>query len=406
VEKADENWLYQLGTAPVRLYRWLFTSPRTGTIQDPYPDGAVLDGPEIRAALSGRYGARTRITPGEEASVTLYSAIPIYNGGEEPIGAVLVNQSTYRILVDLYELRLDVFRLSLLSLLAALVITIYLELSVARPLIRLTSQSRIWGGSRGPLQNFPPPLNRKDEIGQLSIALHQMAGELRERMKRMESFSSDVAHELKNPLASMAAASEIGLDLVKSPEGQKLFSRIETDVQRLRRLVDDIRDISRIDGLDKQEIEGHGTLASTLPQLLKEGWREVEDLSWILPKEDQTFPVRPGLMQRILVNLVDNADSLRPRGSTIIVEVFEDREFYGLRVSDQGPGFPAEILPRVFERFYSYRPEKGSRHSGLGLSLVQTIVQWTGGTCLAENYPIGSSQPMGARVSLTWPKVP
>jgi two-component system sensor histidine kinase ChvG len=156
-QRAGDSWLYQLGTAPVRLYRWLFTTPRTGVITDPYPPGALLEGPEIQAALAGRYGAITRITPGDEASVTLYSAIPIYNGAQAPIGAVLVNQSTYRILVDLYELRLDVFRLSLLSLLAALLITIYLELSIARPLIRITTQSKLWGGSRGPLQSFPLP---------------------------------------------------------------------------------------------------------------------------------------------------------------------------------------------------------------------------------------------------------
>ena len=134
-----ESWLYRAGSLPFRLYRRLGPPDPRPEPADVY-GGSALEGPEIRAALAGRYGAATRISSGGQRSVTLYSAIPILDG-DKVVGAVVVSQSTYRILQALYDVRVGVFQVFLASLGAAVVLSLVLSKTIARPLVQLRNQA-------------------------------------------------------------------------------------------------------------------------------------------------------------------------------------------------------------------------------------------------------------------------
>ena len=128
-----DSLLYRLASGPVRLWRRYLGAPAPPLEDSEFYSGAIqLDGGEVRAALAGRYGAATRISSGGQVSVTLYSAIPIWGNDREVLGAVLASQSTFRILTDLYDLRLDLFRIFLLSVAAAVALTLFLSATITR----------------------------------------------------------------------------------------------------------------------------------------------------------------------------------------------------------------------------------------------------------------------------------
>ena len=142
LERARDNPLYALGAWPFNLWnRWRGSPIGAAQPGEYYATADRLDGAEVRAALGGRYGAATRIAPGSERAVILYSAIPV-RGGESIAGAVVVSQSTVRILEELYEVRLRIFQVFLASLLAAGLLSVYFAGTIARPLRALSGEAR------------------------------------------------------------------------------------------------------------------------------------------------------------------------------------------------------------------------------------------------------------------------
>jgi two-component system sensor histidine kinase ChvG len=205
---AQEAFLYRLASFPIRVWRRYLRPPQPPTESDEFYSGArVLDGPEIKDALAGNYGAATRITSGQQ-SITLYSAIPVFQAGKV-IGAVLVSQSTFRILSDLYTLRLDIFRLFLWSALTAVVLSLFVSATITVPIRRLRDQAHAVLDPRGRLVGGMVPSRARDEVGELSRSLAELTARLERHMRLLESFASDVSHELKNPLASIRAAAEL-----------------------------------------------------------------------------------------------------------------------------------------------------------------------------------------------------
>mgnify|MGYP003322525580 CR=1 FL=1 len=118
VEKpsAERSIIYRIFSYPIRVYRKFFRPPVESLYDnaDFYTETTVFDGPEVAAALNGKYGAITRFSTGGQVSVTLYSALPVQKNGNI-FGVVLVSRSTYRILQNLYELRVDLGKIFLRS---------------------------------------------------------------------------------------------------------------------------------------------------------------------------------------------------------------------------------------------------------------------------------------------------
>ena len=176
--------------------------------------------PEVRAALAGRYGAATRATPGQR-SLTLSSAVPVQHGGRVT-GAVVVSQSTFRILQALYEVRLRLFEIVLLSMASAAVLTWLASSTIVNPIVRLRSMAAALASRGSDLSGVFGRIDRKDEIGDLARSLEELAGRLDAHIKLLESFAADVSHEFRNPLAAIRTAAET-VASADSPEDRERF---------------------------------------------------------------------------------------------------------------------------------------------------------------------------------------
>lgn len=397
-----QNPIYRLGSFLYRAFARLFLPPEP-PLQDSdlYATAERLHGEEIQAALEGRYGASTRLSP-TTRSVTLYSAIPI-RSQDEVVGVALISKSTFQILSALYDLRLSTFKVVLASVAAAIVLSLLVSTTIARPLQRLRRESQALLDRRGRLKGSFKGSHRLDEIGDLSRALAELTRRLERHISFIESFASDVSHEFKNPLASIRNATEL-LDDVEDPvERRRFVAMILRDVARLEHLLSGVRDITRLDA----EIDEQPATAVDLAQVLR-GLVERYTMqpggpvTYVLELADGEAMVEadPERLSRVFENLFDNALSFSPPGGVVHIALrIRDRQAV-VTVHDQGSGIPEEHIDRIFDRFFSYRSDgsSGESHSGLGLAIVQAIVEGYGGEVRARNHPQG-----GAVLETSWP---
>lgn len=397
--------LYRLGTVVVEVKRALF-GPRTIPQPSIAIDPGRLSTPEVEAALAGGYGAATRRSAGGQRSLTLYSALPI-QGPDGVVGAVVASQSTVRILAALYDVRLDIFRIFLLSLAVAAVLSVILAASLVRPLNRLREQARDLVDHRGRFTGEIEGLARRDEIGDLSRALETLTRRLKHHIDFVESFATDVAHELKNPLASVRNAGELLADVDSEEERQQLLALIQREVDRMGRMISAVREISLIDAhLDREETERidlNRAVADTVAGARVRHGREFELHG--VDGESRWVQAPPERVSQVLENLLDNAVGLTPETGSIGVDLSTSGGGHVMVVWDQGPGIDDAHAERIFDRFFSYRPNgtgSGSQHkiehTGLGLSIVRTVVEALGGSVEAANRPQG-----GAALTVHWP---
>ena len=422
---AEASWIYRLLSRPVRLYRRYLAPPAEALASADFYAGKrnFLEGPEVRAALEGRYGAATRISAGGQVSVTLYSALPVPAPTGEARGVVLASQSTYRILAGLYRLRLDVGRIFLASLAASSALSLLLWLTISRPLARLGAQARAALSLQGLASGHFGEGAVSDEIGDLAVALREFSCRLGERLSWAEDFAADLAHEIRNPLASIRAAAEL-LDAADEIERRDLADRIARDTDRVDRVVGGLRELSRIEGSEGdtgsadvlETARNSAERAASLPETLAKGLRFT-----VHPESESGLPralIAPDRLALALGALLDNAVSFSPPGAEIEIRASPSRDKDSpvvlLSVLDRGPGIPLEHRERIFDRFFSFRPEgpeaafptpEGekltelrSAHCGLGLALVRSIALRARGRAEAAARPGG-----GAILTLSLP---
>jgi two-component system sensor histidine kinase ChvG len=353
-------------------------------------DAAAGDIPrEVAVALQGRYGAGTRPTPGQR-SLTLSSAVPVHRDGRIA-GAVLVSQSTFRVLQALYDVRLRIFEVVLGSIAAAALLTAVAAATVVRPLRRLRREATSLAARRDRLPGRFVDVSRRDELGDLARALQELTRRLDEHIRDAERFASDVSHEFKNPLASIRAAAELTSQSDDAVERARFLAMLTRDVDRLEGLVSGVRELARIDSQLEQEpleaIDPAALVSQVIDGLrLAYGTRpEIE-----LQVQGTRSVVRASAMRLVqaLENVLVNAWSVAPPDSRINVSVRSGGGQCTIEAADRGPGIPPAHLERVFERFFSYRPVAVSGrapHAGLGLAIARSIVVGYGGTIAARN---------------------
>ena len=393
-----ESTLYRLASFPIRLFRDLAGDPQSPLPSaDFYSRATYATGSEVQAALAGRYGAATRVSGGQ-ISVTLYSALPIVRAGEIT-GVVLVSQSTFRILQDLYQVRIDVFTIFLWTLAAAVILSIFLALTIARPISVLQRRARAVVDEHGRLTAPLPRENRRDEIGGLSRSLSELTEQIDGYVRRLESFAADASHELKNPLASISANCEMAVTAPDGERRERHLARARSDVRRAQAILTAMRELAHIDA--RVDAPGQCSFAPAVAEAVAELATRYPAHSIVFERDtrsDAFVPVSEDRVYQIVSNLVGNAQGFAAPGSRITVRA--SREAKGsvaeLAVMDEGPGF--EEPERVFDRFYSARPERDG-HLGLGLSIVQAIAESVGGSVSAENRTDGRSGAL-ARVRL------
>lgn len=390
------SWLYRFGSGLVRLTGQIVAEPRPPvSAEEFYSADAPFEGAEVRQALAGEYGAATRITPGGQRSVTLYSALPVLNEGDV-VGIVLVSQSTFHILQDLYEVRLAVFRFLLGAVALAAVLSLLLSATISRPLSRLRSQAAALLDGRGRLTGRFGSSERLDEIGDLSRALSELYAQLQERMRFIESFAADVSHEFKNPLTSIRAATEMLKD-VDDPEERERFARVvERDIARLEKLLSGVREVTRLDATEDVDQEKEPVSLGELLEGISSSDRyrgSAARIELALPEERVQVAASGDRLAQVFENLIDNAVGFSPEGGCVLVSLAAERDWAVARVEDEGPGVPEEHRGRIYDRFFSYRPEdaRAKEHSGLGLAIVKAVVERYGGQLALVDSKLGGA---------------
>jgi two-component system sensor histidine kinase ChvG len=384
--------LYRLGSRLYRLYEHALREP-----YEPLPEdegdgvstGGRLSGPEIQAALAGRYGAATRRSPGSQRSLTLHAAIPVIQG-ERVVGAAQVSQSTLRVLQDLYEIRLRVFRIFVVSVAAAMVLSLIASATIVRPIRRLRDEAAQLIDRRGRVTRRFRGSSRRDEIGELARALQELNRRLEEHQSFIQSFASDLSHELKNPLASIRGAAEILAEVGDPGERGRFLQMIEREVARMEHLLTGARELARIDLELPEEARRPVALRDLLQQLLESYRVRGHDSVRLelVAEEGAVVSATPERLVQVFDNILDNAVGFSPPGGLVRVKLAREGGTIRASVFDEGPGIPANKLDQVFERFYTYRPlpyPRGETHTGLGLAVVKAIVEGYGGSVAASN---------------------
>lgn len=393
---ARENLLYRAAAWLYRFYRDLREAPgpvsRGPARSEPYPSATV------REALTGRYGATVRPTGGEiwRPSLTLYSAIPVRSGGEV-VGAVLVSQSTVRILRELDEVRLDVFKVFLGSVGIAAILSLLLAGTITHPIRQLRDEANVLLDRRGRLRGRFGGSRREDEIGDLARALEGLTARIEQHQHSLEAFASDVSHELKNPLAAIRSATELLAEIDDPRDRERFVTLVLQEVARMERLLSGMREIGEIDA----HLETEAAAPVDLSALLTE-YAAGTEIELSSPAHPVIVRASPERLSQVFVNLLDNARSFSPPGGTVTVALDAWDGIATVRIEDQGPGIPETNLGKIFDRFFTYRPgEPRSRdgHTGLGLAIAKAIVEAYGGTITAENRPEG-----GARFEVRLPR--
>ena len=305
--------------------------------------------------------------------------------------------------------RFTLIEVTAVAFMVMLFTSLYLAGTIAEPVKRLAAAAdrvRSGLGGRGDIPNFP---ERDDEIGDLADSLRAMTANLYDRIDAIESFAADVAHELKNPLTSLASAVEMFSRAKDDQTRDRLLAIVRGDVKRIDRLITDISDASRLDAELSRESKEPVQLSRLLATII-EIYRMTDSehrVEFVLDDQLPAGAVVRGRDERfgqVFRNLVDNAVSFSPAGSTVTVTASSHDIVARVTVEDEGPGIPPDNLESIFERFYTERPgENFGRNSGLGLSIARQIIDGAGGRIYAENRSPDNIQGMGARLIVELP---
>ena len=226
--------------------------------------------------------------------------------------------------------------------------------------------------------NYP---NRKDEIGTLSNDIKSMSDNLKKRIKEIEEFSSDVSHELKNPLTSLKSSSELlkNKKLNKS-NTQILFENIENDIDRMNILISDISNYSLTQVEISEEVFERIELIEFLNNFKNSISDKIYNLKFHSIEKKIFLTINKNKFLQVLYNLLDNASNFISINSNILIYVVVDGNYCKIHLADQGTGIPIEHKDKIFERFYTDRNKDKNSHSGLGLSISRKIIDSFNGT--------------------------
>jgi two-component system sensor histidine kinase ChvG len=367
---------------------------------------------EVAQALNGAHASMVRVNDRGEVIVSV--AVPVQRF--RAVRGALMLSTQGADIDDMVEAeRLAIVKVFFVAAGVMVVLSMLLAGTIAGPVRRLADGAeRVRRRIRSRVE-IPDFTGRRDEIGDLSGALRDMTNALYSRIEAIESFAADVAHELRNPLTSLRSAVET-LPLAKTDQSRlRLLAVIEHDVRRLDRLISDISDASRLDAELQRQEAAPVDLAKMLDALVKAANEiRTDDVNVTLTFEGSAisnFKVagHDSRLGQVVSNLVDNARSFSPPGGTVRITCRRLKDEVEILVDDDGPGIRPDALDKIFERFYTDRPEHGfGQNSGLGLSISKQIIEAHGGSIRVENrtsVAAGYGEPhvLGARFVVRLP---
>lgn len=389
-----------------KFARWLDRAVDTIVGAEPIPDYVEPNAPRADAWPELRRAREERLTQIELRDAP--DGTPVINAAA-PVGlhgtTLLTTRNAVDITQKVREARSTLGIAVALALLISIMLSLFMARTIVTPLRTLARAAIRVRLGRGREVEVPRLPERHDEIGLLARAIADMTGALRHRIDAVESFAADVAHEIKNPLASLRSAID-SLGKVDDPDLRKQLTRIAAhDVRRIDRLVSEISEASRIDAELSRATFEPVDLARLVANVIERreargenGSCRIELLRGSGSAVALGVPLR---LERVIENLLDNAVSFSPEGGTVEVRIARDDDVIETSVCDQGPGIPEDAREKVFTRFHSLRPEAEDfgDHSGLGLAIGRTIAEAHDGTLVVRD----SEHGHGACLVLTLP---
>ena len=325
------------------------------------------------------------------------------------IGYILVTEEANNILIAVKERKNFIIRTVLAVALVILIFSLFLNKYILKPikfLVLFTESIKNKSDKKIDIEKF---FVREDEVGKLTKSIDEMTKELQKRTSRAESFSTDLAHEIRNPLASLKGASELLDKTSLEKDREKLLKIVNHDVERIERLITDYTQMLKDEAsLSKEKMKKIDIISiinnvvEDFKQDLVNQNKKIKILINYVKKNNKDFYIFgiENRLEQVVANLLDNAISFSKNEGTIQIEINEIANNYVLVIKDEGPGFSEASTEKIFKRFYSNRPENFGEHSGLGLNIVKNIVELHKGAISAAN----RSDIAGAQIEVLLPK--
>lgn len=387
IDPDSEPWYQDAARLLDRGMDFLLEAPPIPAYQDPDETGAD-EWPEIEQAITESSTViMQRRAPDRTPVIT--AATPVGENGS----VLLTTRNARDITQNVRDARQTLAIIVGVALGISILLSLFLARTIVQPLrelVRSAVRVRLGRDREVVVPRLP---DRRDEIGLLARAISDMTAALRHRIDAVESFAADVAHELKNPLASLRSALE-SLERVDDPALRIQLGAIAMqDVDRVDWLITEIADASRIDAeLSRTDFEPVDMLKLVLALVAERDSRNVNGSCRLIVSEtahhgDMAVAGDAPRLERVLHNLLDNAVSFSPECDAIEIELSRKGARIEISVSDHGPGIDTSAREKIFERFHSLRQneEDFGKHSGLGLAIARTIVEAHFGTLTATD---------------------
>ena len=328
---------------------------------------------------------------------------------DKKLGYILVSEQANEILVAVDERKDFIIRTVLAIALAILIFSVFLNKYILKPisfLVKYTESIKAKSNQPINIDNF---FVRRDEVGTLTQSIHDMTLDLQKRTNRAETFSTDLAHEIRNPLASLKGASELLDKTTEQNDREKLLNIIDHDVERIERLITDYTQMLKDEASLSREKMVKIDINLIIKNVVDDFKQNIESLNkkieieLVNKQETQRSFYILGIENRIeqvVANLLDNAISFSQSNSKITIEIDEIKNKFLITFKDQGPGFKEKNIENIFKRFYSNRPKNFGKHSGLGLNIVKNIIELHKGKIKALN----RTDIKGAQIEILLPK--
>ena len=326
------------------------------------------------------------------------------------VGYIVVTNEANDILIAVAERKNFIIRTVLAITLVILIFSLFLNKYILKPigfLVSFTEAVKNKSDQNIDIQKF---FVREDEVGKLTKSIDEMTKELQKRTNRAETFSTDLAHEIRNPLASLKGASELLDKTDDKKDKSKLFEIINHDVERIERLITDYSQMLK----DEASLSREKMLKVNLMKIIfnvVEDFRQdlinqnkkIEIITNFSDKDEKNYFIIgiENRLEQVIANLLDNAISFSDDQQKIEIDLTETSNNFVMTIKDQGPGFTEASPQKIFKRFYSNRPSKFGEHSGLGLNIAKNIVELHKGAIAASN----RINQKGAQVEVLLPKI-
>ena len=337
------------------------------------------------------------------------STLDAVNINGKQVGYIIVSEQANDILFAVSERKNFIIRTVLAVALVILIFSLFLNKYILKPIKFLVMFTESIKAKADKPINVRNLFVREDEIGKLTQSIDEMTSDLQKRTNRAETFSTDLAHEIRNPLASLKGASELLDKTHDQQEREKLLKIVNHDVERIERLITDYSQMlkdeaalsrEKMSKVDLNEIILN--IVDDFKQNLNSQNKKIEiNVIYKRTKNKKLFIFGiENRLEQVFANLLDNSISFSNNNNKIEIEINETSNNFVILVKDEGPGFTETSTQKIFKRFYSNRPTKFGKHSGLGLNIVKNIVELHKGRISASN----RADVKGAKIEVLLPK--